>query len=505
MKKQAKKIVLAAFALTLLTCGAARAESTSTAESIKALQAQVNALQKQLGEMQTKAAAEAAKPAPAPVAAAPEEKKEILPGVNVKLGGFVAMEGVYRSKEMTTDMGSSFANIPYDNQIKSKTDEFRGSARATRLSLLADGKPDADTKLTAYLEADFMGSGTISNNVQTNSYDPRLRQAFAQVDRSDWGFHFLAGQAFSMTTLYKEGLTARKEAGVPMIDNLGSPGYVYTRSPGVRFVKDYADGKGAVGLSFESPEVNFGGLTPPAHVTARNTGLSPLNTGTSYSTNVAPDVVLKTAYDTSVGHFEVFGLTRFFHDVYFNTATASAEDNYAMGYGIGGGAYIPLLGKKAELAVNVMAGRGIGRYSAGQMPDIAFKADGGIRPVEMMSGMVGVIAHPTSTWDLYTYVGAERAMRDDQGATANTGYGYSNANLNNCYTLAESGTCAAQTQFVWQVTPGFWKEVYKGSYGQMKVGGQYAYMRKMAFSGANDKTPSADDNVFMVSFRYSPF
>lgn len=503
MKMKVQTLALAAMALTLLTCGTARAENTSTAEAIKALQAQVTALQKQLVEMQskeaTRAAAEAAKPMAK--AEAKEEKKEILPGVSVKLGGYLSMDGVYRTNEMTTDTSSSFGNIPYANSIKSETDEFRGSARNTRLSLLAEGKPDADTKLTAFVEADFNGAGTTSNGVQSNSYDLRLRHAYAQVDRNDWGFHFLAGQAFSMVSLYKSGIEARKEVGIATADSFGSPGYVYTRNPGVRFVKDFADKKAAFGLAFEAPEVNFGGITPPANVTARNSGLSPLNPNATYSTNMAPDVIAKIAYDSSFGHYELFGLTRFFRDV----VNATGDNNYAMGYGVGAGFYVPVMDKKIELTGNVLAGRGIGRYSAGQLADIAFTPSGDIRPVGMMAGLVGVIAHPTPNWDLYTYFGAERALREAQGGGGVT-YGYGNFTASNagCNYLGGT-TCQAQTETVWQITPGFWKQVYKGDYGSMKVGGQYAYMRKSAFTGANDVKPSADDNVFMLSFRYFPF
>lgn len=503
-----RTVLLASTALGFLCVAPAQAADNSTAEAIKALQAQVNALQKQLTDMQakeaTRAAAEAAKPAAAPAAAqtADAGKKEILPGVSVKLGGYVAMEGVYRDKNQTTDMSSNInTGIPFNNSLNAHTDEFRGSARQTRLSLLAEGKADENTKLSAYFETDFMGSGTTSNSVQTNSYIPRLRHAYAQVDRDDWGFHFVGGQAFSLASLNKTGLLPRSEVGVATIDSSGPPGYVYTRAPQVRFVKDFAQKKGQVGLSFEEAEVNFGGITPPATVTARNGGVSALNPDATYSSDFAPDVIAKVSYETSFGHYELFGMTRFFRDV----VNSNGHNNYAMGYGGGVGAFIPVVPKKVDVQANFLVGKGVGRYASAQLPDFAFTPTGDIKPVTQMAAMVGIIGHVTPNLDIYTYFGGQRALRMNEGGGGTT-YGYGNFSANNsgCYAL-NSGTCQAQTETVWQISPGFWNQIYKGDYGNIKVGAQYSFTRRDAFSGQDNLDPHAYENIVMMSFRYSPF
>ncbi len=504
MNKSLRNVLLASTAFGLLLASPAHA-ADSTAETLAALQAQVTALQKQLADLQAKektrdaTVAKAVKAAEKAESSAMGEKKEILPGVSVKLGGYVAVEGVYRDKNMTTDVNSSYRSIPFANSLNSHTDEFRGSARSTRLSLLAEGKPDADTKLEAFFETDFGASGTTSNSVQTNSYTPRLRHGYTTVERKDWGFYFLGGQAFSLATMNKKGMKARSEAGVQTIDASGPPGFVYTRSPQIRFVKSFADEKLNVGLSFESPEVNFGGITPPATVTARNGGSSPLNPDATYSNNFAPDVIAKLSYDNSYGHFEVFGLARFFRDV----VNANGHNNYAMGFGGGVGAYIPVFDKKLDIAASFLGGKGIGRYSSVQLPDFAFSETGGIRPLTQMSALVGFIAHPTPEWDAYLYLGAEKIMRDSQGnAGDDYGYGSTSINTAGCYTLG--GACDAQTKMVWQVSPGFWYQAYKGDYGSMRVGGQYSLTRRDAFSGTAG-APHAFENTFMMSLRYAPF
>jgi hypothetical protein len=508
MNKHLKKALLASTALGFFAVVPAHA-ADSTADAIKALQAQVDALQKQLVDLQTKEKARAEAPAsaaPAPASTAEAGKKEILPGVTVKLGGYVAMEGIYRDHNQTADTSSSISSgIPYENARGSNQDEFRFSARSTRLSLLASGKVDDAMSLAAYFETDFMGAANTSNSLQTNSYTPRLRHAFASVDRNDWGLHFAAGQTWSMVSLSKSGMMPLKEAGYIGIDSTGTPGFVYTRSPQVRVVKDFANAKGQIGLSLETPQANVSGLPTgyDANYILRNAGSGGLNNdGTQYSMDYAPDVVAKVGYDTSVGRIEAFGLTRFFRDTV--QSTNSYYDNYAMGLGGGVGAYVNVIPKKLEVQANFLGGKGVGRYSAGLMPDFALTPSGDIKPVTMLAGMFGIVGHPTPKWDLYVYAGAEKVMRQEYH---NTAYGLGSAltDMTGCYQQGSGQTCNPQTEMVWQITPGFWTTVYKGDFGNIKLGGQYSFTRKDAFSGANDKQPHAYENVVMTSFRYSPF
>lgn len=512
MNKHMRTALLASTAIGFLLSGPAHA-ADSTAAAIKSLQAQVEALQKQLGDLQAKEKVRAETPAAA-APAADGAKKEILPGVSVKVGGYAAVEGIYRDHNQGTGSSSSInSGIYYDNDSRANQDEFHLTSNSTRLSLLAEGKVSSDMNLAAYFETDFMGGSSSSTaSVQSNSYTPRLRHAYATIDRNDWGFHVLGGQSWSLVSMFKSGLTPRQEAGPITIDSVGGAGYVYTRAPQVRFVKDFAANKGHFGLSFEDPELNLAGLRCTAQSTAAGAcdsthfaNVISTVTGSgglagNQSLDFAPDVVAKVAYDTSIGHFEVFGLTRFFRDTV--RVSNTYRDNEAMGYGGGVAAFIPVIPKKMEVQANFLGGRGIGRYSAGQMPDVAFTSSGDIKPIEQMVAMVGVLGHPTPTWDLYLYAGAEKAMRQD---TPDGAYGYGSRALNNsgCYT--QTGTCNAQTETIFTINPGFWNTVYKGDYGNVKVGAQYSFSRKDAFSGVNNQAPHAYENMILTSFRYSPF
>ena len=81
-------------------------------------------------------------------------------------------------------------------------------------------------------------------------------------------------------------------------------------------VQSFDDGKINVGVSAESPQVSFGQVSvPTALVSATSTGSSSsLNSTAQYSSDLVPDVVGKIAFDPGFGHYEIFGMARFFHD-----------------------------------------------------------------------------------------------------------------------------------------------------------------------------------------------
>lgn len=501
MNKTVRNLLLASTAIGFMLAGPAHAASKD--DAIKALQAQMNELQKQLAELQTqqKAAADTAKPK-----VTGESGKEILPGVKMTLGGYIETDAIWREKNQTQDTTTSWngnatntTGIPFDNNGDAHRHEFRGSARATRLSLLTEGNVDKDMKLSAFIESDFLGAAPTANSMQTNSYNPRLRHAYAEVARNDWGMKLVAGQTWSLVTLNKSGIDTNKIATTIGIDSGYLPGTIYTRAPQLRLVKSFADNKVNVALAAQEPEVNFAQVTPPGIVTSRTTGVSALNTQTTYSTDFAPDLIAKAAVDTGFGHYEIFGLTRFFQ----STVNATATNQDVVGFGGGVGAYVPVLAKKVELQASVMGGQGVGRYSAGLLPDIAFDTDGSIDPLTKYSAMVGVVGHPEASWDLYAYAGYEKIFQDDKGA-AGFGYG-TTAGLNNANCGIVGAACAAQTSSMWQVTPGFWKRFYKGNYGTMQAGASYSLTRRNAFADANGVNPHAFQSVVMTSLRYSPF
>ena len=58
--------------------------------------------------------------------------------------------------------------------------------------------PAQSTHLAGYGEIDFEGAAQTANSVATNSFNPRMRQASLEIDRTDLGLHVLAGQSWSL-------------------------------------------------------------------------------------------------------------------------------------------------------------------------------------------------------------------------------------------------------------------------------------------------------------------
>ncbi len=510
MTKHKRNTLLASTAIGfMLVSPVHAAESDAT---VKALQVQMQALQKQLNELQSQQKAMAKTQAVASPAGAAEAKKEILPGVKVKVGGFIAADALYRSKNQTNDTASTFnsnaANtigIPFAHAPNWHRSEFRGSARNTRLSLLTEGDVSKDMKITAYVESDFAGASHTSNSIATNSFIPRLRQAFAKVDRNDWDMQFTAGQTWSLLTMSTNASMDPRGVSVPnVMDSAVVPGFVYGRMPQARIVKTFMDKKIGVGLSVENPQVSFAQSFVPTNVLMTSAAGPSLNNGGNFSTDQAPDIVAKIAYNPGWGHFEVFGVTRFFH----NNHSTTFADNTVVGGGGGAGMVLPVIEKKLDFRAQFMMGHGIGRYGAAGLPDLAFDSLGGMHPLFQYTTLAGIVARPTPTWEMFLYGGLESVGRENQddATTANRyGYGsYTATDNSNCY-VANSASCFAQTSSIWQITPGVWKDLYKGDYGNLRVGAQYSYTRRNAFSDANGVNPHAVNHSVFTSFRYSPF
>ena len=122
-------------ALAIITGSFSAHAQDVSPDSIKALQAQINALQKQLEDAEgrssrsgcqgrkAEAAAKTAAAAPAPSAPSktalikPEGRGTLKVGdrVKVTVGGFVEAASIYRSKNEVADIGSNFnTGIPFD-------------------------------------------------------------------------------------------------------------------------------------------------------------------------------------------------------------------------------------------------------------------------------------------------------------------------------------------------------------------------------------------------------
>jgi TolA-binding protein len=502
-----------------------KAQAAQTqAQAAQAQAAQAQAAQAQAA--QAEAARAAAIPAAQTVAAAPPAGPPLKQGqfrvgpLTVTLGGFTALEGVYRSRNLASSIGTSFNSIPLANNPNNHTAEFRETAQQSRLSLLTEGQVDDAQKLSAYVETDFLSAGSSSNSNQSNSYTLRLRQFWGNYDNTNWGLHVLGGQAWSLATMYRTGLIPRQE-NVPLtIDAQYVVGFNWERQAQLRVVKDFDDHRLWAGLSLEEPQTLFGSSAGPNCLTGAQAttatgggtlnftscGGSNVNSIQAYSDNIAPDVIAKIAADPGWGHYELYGLLRFMGGRVSFASTGTGHNQQTTGEGVGGGMILPLIPSRLEFQLSGLVGKGVGRYGTSQLPDATFSPSGKIEPLSSYSVMGGFVGHPTPSVDLYAYAGAEGVDRKAFAGTA--GYGNPAANLSGC--LLELGTCSAVTSNIVEGTMGAWWRPIKSAYGTVQLGLQYAYVNRSTFSGVGATpgsvvSPSANENMFLFSVRYYPF
>ena len=561
-KQNLKQNLMACGALLgawLLLPAVADAQSVSDSEKIQKLERQTDLLERQLRELkdeltrtrkksadgiEVSAQAVASRRDPkSPIVKAPPPKEE---KVKVTLGGFIAAESVWRQRNTVNDMGTAFTTIPFPFSPLFNEHEFHGTARQSRISLLVEGQIDPYQKVSGFYESDFLGVGVTSNYNQSNSWAPRLRHAYLTYDNTGWGFHFLAGQTWSLLTQNQVDMTPRKE-NIPLtIDANYVVGFNYTRQWQIRAVQDLAPGV-SVGVSIENPATIFGGSTAVAPAGTGGAFASGaivnglvtnfVNTGgggdflqgVNVTTEHAPDIIEKAAFDPGWGHFEIVGLQRWFTDNTLTCLTAgfvvpcvagstvmtgNTNTRTSFGAGVGGSMLLPLIPKYLEFTGSILYGRGVGRYAAAQLPDVTIAPDGSLTPLVGLSAMVGLIAHPYEGLDLYAYAGREQ-VNANFFSIGTSLFGFGNPGFSNVgcetatpFSFASVGNipanCIANNRRLQEITVGFWQNVYKGSYGRAVVGAQYEYVQRKSFTGIGGD-PQTSDNIVMTSIRYYPF
>lgn len=474
-------------------------------------------------------------------------------GISITPGGFVAAETVFRNKAVGADIPTPFSAIPFENSNLAKQSEFYGTARQSRISLLAEGRVDWGT-LRGYYEADWLGTGTSSNNNQSNSYVMRQRVVWAQAAMNS-GWTFTGGQLWSLVTETKKGLsTMSGDIATPQtIDPNYLPGFAWTRQYGFRVTKNFLSNKLNAGFSLENPEtlapvVNGDNTAYPTYLYAAgganggnyNAGLSGETCTSSstttpvtitcvpsylatYSLNPAPDMIAKIAVDPGWGHYEVFGIARIFRNRIFPSTTGStktsagAYNDDEIGGGIGGSLRVPVLYKKVDVGVKGMWGAGVGRYGNSTIADLTVKPDGSFSALHGFSALGTLEYHVNPRLDIYANYGGDGVLRSAfvNPTTHNlVGYGvgpltkYTNAgcgvepvpSANNV--PANPSNCQAATRDVQEATFGYWYDLYKGPKGRLRQGMQYGYAVRHTWQDVNGAAPKGIDNGVWTSFRY---
>lgn len=463
-------------------------------------------------------------------------------GVTITPGGFLAAEFVRRSRALGSDINTPFNSINMPGASANTLSEFFGSGRQSRLSMLAEGKL-SDVKLSGYVEADFLSSGTTSNNNESNSYTLRQRQAWGQAAFGN-GFTFTGGQMWSLVTETKSGMDNRTEALPMTIDPQYHVGFSWARQYGIRITQNLSN-KVWLGFAVENAQA-----TITSHGNAANWLIGSLGNSSglynafnaNYSFNPSPDLVAKLVFEPGFGHYEVFGVYSRFRDRTFpcvdqhasaacdstSSATADLATNSSVnGGGVGANARWSFDHKHIDFGLHFMGGQGIGRYGSGGLPDSAVHADGTLDLVHNYMGL-GTLEWHGPKLDIYLNAGSEYAGRaadyDQFLASPNIGYGNPHFDNSGCYTEIVPGSpisgtgqasgflpgglahCTADTRVLQEATAGFWYRLYNGPKGRFQYGVQYSYADRYAWSGkftpGISNQPHGLDGMVFTSFRY---
>jgi len=385
-------------------------------------------------------------------------------GISITPGGFIEAATVNRQRAISGDINTQFSGIPYPGNSLSKVTEMNFTARQSRLSLLLESKVGS-AKVTGYVETDFLGAGTTSNNRESNSYVLRMRQGWGQA-AFDNGWTFTAGQMWTLATENKKGIANRGEALPQMIDPQYVVGFTWERIPSVRVTKSFGD-KFTLGVSAENPQTTIGGrgfdtVTTSISGTAAATtsqnfffnapgnsaGLYNAFDPTGYTVNKIPDFVFKAAFDPGWGHYEILGIVSEFRNRIYPCAVVSATASNAAGTvvlvgnpinpagcvsgtgailttpsalgatndsktggGAGVSASLPLFHKKLDASLKGVYGTGIGRFGSAQLADVTARPDGTLATIHNAQWLGKLEWHVTPKVDIYGYLGGEYASR----------------------------------------------------------------------------------------------
>jgi Skp family chaperone for outer membrane proteins len=446
-------------------------------------------------------------------------------GITITPGGFMAAETVWRQKATGADIPTALSSIPFDGANSAQLSEFFGSGRQSRVSMLAEGKFNAIT-YRGYVEADFLGTGTSSNNNQSNSYVMRQRVVWAQAVLKN-GFTFQGGQMWSLAAERAKGLSNFSgDVKTPQtIDPNYVPGFVWARQYGFAAIKN---GKNvSYGVSLENAQTLTGGSACPigsclfggSTAGVQSSSYNAVN-GT-YSYNLGPDLIGKVAVDPGWGHYEAFAIGRFPHYQYYPNyalggaagAAGSVTNSLTTG-GFGGSLRAPVFGKYGDFGLSGLYGWGVGRYGDTTLADVTFDANGQMQALTNASALSTLELHPTPRLVLYANYGEDFAGRlDNLAAGANAGYGLLSANNSGCSVQSSTpaggavpsgspANCNGNNKFVQETTVGFWYDFYKGAAGRIRYGMQYANVNRAIWGGTTTSEAVATENQFYTSFRY---
>jgi hypothetical protein len=432
--------------------------------------------------------------------------------------GFMDLTGVYRTTNLG-GIGTSFGSIPYNNTFPGRLNEFRFSAQNSRIGLRTHAK-FGEADVTGYLEADFLGYQPANANDTSNSNTLRMRLYWVDYKRGMW--EVFGGQSWSFITPNRNGLSALPGDlfyGQEMDTNY-LLGLTWARQPAFRVIA-HPTSNWSLGVSIENPQQTLpSSVTEPANLTSTannfqefdsNSGNTSSATGVNNpnTPNLAPDVIVKTAFDFVPGghhvHFDFAGLFRTFKAINLVQSTISGSTVTAAGTVTntihGGGGEV---GMNVELFKNFrVIGTGFwssggGRYIASTGgPDFIIRPDGTLSGIHSGSAIGGFEYQVRPNTMLYGYYSGAYFGRNFSAVVAGTppvttfsGYG-------------QPGSANSANRFLYEPTFGVVQTMWRNpAYGDLKLITQYSYVSRTPWVVASGQPSVAHFSMVYVDLRY---
>ncbi|TMH61040.1 MAG: hypothetical protein E6H53_03220 [Betaproteobacteria bacterium] len=338
--------------------------TAARAEELQDLKAQIEALQKKVGELEIKQETTEKKQAALPdnvVTGGATKGSFKLPGSNtsVTVGGYVKLDAVFSNPSAGVDTKADLSLDPTAIAVgptagNNERNQVKFGARESRL-FVKTNTPTSMGDLNTHVEFDFYGAD--GNESVSNSHGFRLRHAYGTLG------NLLAGQTWT---------NFMNPASLPDTLDFGGPvGQIFDRQAQVRWTQPFGDsgsttrGQWSVGL--ENPET-----------------VVQIPGGASFRADDDrfPDITGQVVFNTSIGKISVHGLMR---EIRIDSAAAPAAVSQKWGGAVSVAGVIPAVGRD-DFRFTASAGNAIGRYSNGFFPDGVAGSDGQIRLPKQWGG-----------------------------------------------------------------------------------------------------------------------
>ncbi len=270
----------------------------------------------------------------------------LIPKTNtvMTISGFIRGSAIYDFNQIESPTKFATRHIVVNGEPAGQPDtRTTFTANASRF-ILGSTTPTGIGKLSTFFSWDFDG------NTTSSSADPRLRQAWGQLDNVAFGGNLRVGQVWTSW----DDLDALPET----MDFQGPNASQQNRQPLIRWERDYND-EYTLWVALEQP----------------NYSITDGNTEGSW-----PDTIVSLNWHGDWGHLKPALIGR---NIRADNLDGSSDSAFGWGTQLAGTIKVPLLADKDNFKFQVVYGGGIGSYNNdGGFDDALFKANGDMQIID---------------------------------------------------------------------------------------------------------------------------